>query len=54
MIIKWSDEDQAFVVLLPYEEAARWGTQALESLIQAYEAEGQSLPRPASSIGMKD
>ena len=58
MLIQWSDEDGAFVVTLPefdgnkthgatYEEAARNGREALESLIEAYQAEGWPLPEPA-------
>ena len=57
MIIQWSDEDEVFVVTLPefggcmthgdsYEEAARQGQDALESLIESYQAEGRPLPAP--------
>jgi antitoxin HicB len=55
MLIQWSDEDEVFVVTLPefggcqthgstYEEAAKNGQEALESLIEAYQVEGRSLP----------
>jgi antitoxin HicB len=59
MVIQWSDEDKAFIVSLPefgpyskthgatYEEAAKNGQEALESLIEAFEADGQPLPEPA-------
>ncbi len=59
MVIQWSDEDQAYVVSLPefgpyakthgstYEEAARQGQEALESLLEAYQADGRPLPEPA-------
>jgi predicted RNase H-like HicB family nuclease len=59
MLIRWSDEDQVFVVSLPefgpyasthgetYEEAVRMGREALESLIDAYQADGTPLPEPA-------
>jgi len=59
MLIRWSDEDQAYLVALPefgqeaathgasYLEAARQGLEALESLIEFYRAEGLSLPEPA-------
>jgi len=59
MIIQWSDEDEVFVVTLPefgpyakthgqtYEEAAKHGREALESLIEVYEAEGRALPKAA-------
>lgn len=59
-VIEWSDEDQCFVVSLPafeavmqpvtdgqtYEEAAKHGQEALESLIEFYQAEGLTLPVP--------
>jgi predicted RNase H-like HicB family nuclease len=58
MLIQWSDEDQCYVVTLPefggcmthgdtYEEAARHGQEALESLIEADQAQGRALPEPA-------
>lgn len=59
MIIQWSDEDQVFIVSLPefgpfckthgetYEEAVRMGRECLESLIDAYQADGKALPEPA-------
>lgn len=59
MVIRWSDEDQAFIVTLPefgpfanthgetYEETARMGQEVLELLIEAYQAEGRPLPEPA-------
>jgi len=57
MIIQWSDEDQIYIVTLPefggnkthgdtYEDAAKNGQDALESLIDAYHAEGWPLPAP--------
>jgi predicted RNase H-like HicB family nuclease len=60
MVIQWSDEDQLFLVSLPefgpyskthgasYEEAAKHGREVLESLIEAYEAEGRPLPEPVT------
>ena len=60
MIIKWSDEDNCFLVGFPdfigqqwrthgdtYAEAVANGEVALESLILAYEATGESLPKPS-------
>ncbi len=55
MLIQWSDEDQVYIVTLPefggcmthgetYEDAARMGQEALESLIEAYQADGRPLP----------
>ena len=60
MVIEWSDEDQCFVVSLPefeqvlqpvtdgrsYEEAARHGQEALDSLIHLYAQEEWPLPQP--------
>jgi predicted RNase H-like HicB family nuclease len=58
MLIRWSDEDQLFIVSLPefgpyanthgetYEEAARMGLEALETLVDAYQANGNALPEP--------
>jgi antitoxin HicB len=57
MIIQWSNEDQAFVVTLPefegckthgatYEKAVKMGRQAIESLMEAYAADGKPLPAP--------
>ncbi len=59
MVIRWSAEDETYVVSLPEfgpyskthgdtdEEAARIEQEALESLIDAYQAEGRPLPAPA-------
>jgi predicted RNase H-like HicB family nuclease len=58
MVIQWSDEDQVFIVTLPefggnkthgetYAKAAKMGQEVLESLIEAYQAEGWPLPEPA-------
>jgi predicted RNase H-like HicB family nuclease len=59
--IQWSDEDQAYVVILPewadrymmpvasgktYEEAARRGRNALENYIAFAQEDGQPLPKP--------
>ncbi|WP_375477023.1 type II toxin-antitoxin system HicB family antitoxin [uncultured Nostoc sp.] len=59
MIIQWSEEDNCFLVGLPdfpgqkwrthgenYEEAVANGTEALESLVIAYQATGEPLPEP--------
>jgi len=61
MIIQWSEADDCYVVLLPdfvglvsqpctdgttYEEAAKHGQQAIESLIDWFQHEGRSLPQP--------
>jgi predicted RNase H-like HicB family nuclease len=57
MLIQWSDEDQVYIVTLPefggcmthgetYEDAARMGQEALESLIEADQADGRPLPEP--------
>lgn len=58
MIIRWSEEDQVFVVSLPefgayaqthgdtYEEAARNGREVLELLVESFQSEGWPLPAP--------
>jgi antitoxin HicB len=59
MLIQWSEEDNCFLVGFPdfpgqqwrthgdtYEEAVAHGIEALESLIMAYEAMGDPLPKP--------
>ncbi len=61
IVIEWSDEDQAYVVLLPewqkrvlqpvtdgatIEEAARKGQAALEGLIEQALRFGEPLPEP--------
>ncbi|WP_017294965.1 type II toxin-antitoxin system HicB family antitoxin [Geminocystis herdmanii] len=61
MVIEWSNEDNCFLVGFPdfigqkwrthgdtYAEAVANGEEALESLILAYEATGESLPNPSS------
>jgi len=60
MVIRWSDQDNLYLVQLPdfpgqkfltdgetYEEAARHGQEILESLIQWYEEDGKPLPEPS-------
>ena len=62
MIIEWSEEDNCFLVGFPdfpgqkwrthgetYEEAVDNGTEALESLVIAYRATGETLPEPTIS-----
>ncbi len=56
MVIEWSKEDQIFVVSLPefgpharthgvtFDEAVEHGCEAVESLIEAYQADGRPLP----------
>jgi predicted RNase H-like HicB family nuclease len=61
IVIEWSDEDQAYVVILPewadqyampvasgttYEEAAARGRNALENYIQFAREDGKPLPQP--------
>jgi len=59
MIIQWSEEDDCFLVGFPdfpgqtwrthgntYEEAVTNATEALESLVMAYQATGEALPEP--------
>ena len=59
--VKWSDEDQTYVVILPewegrylmpvasgktYEEAMARGVNALENIIADAQAHGDPLPEP--------
>jgi predicted RNase H-like HicB family nuclease len=58
MLIRWSEDDRAFVVSLPeftelsqpcthgatYEEAARRGREVLELVIEVFQARGKPLP----------
>ena len=59
--VKWSDEDQTYVVILPewegrylmpvasgktYEEAMARGVNALENIIAEAQAHGDALPEP--------
>jgi predicted RNase H-like HicB family nuclease len=59
MVIQWSEENNCFLVGFPdfpgqqwrthgdtYEEAVTQGIEALESLVIAYEATGEALPKP--------
>jgi predicted RNase H-like HicB family nuclease len=61
MLIAWSDEDQAYLVTLPewadlaympithgstYQEAAKHGQDALESLVEMFIEDGRPLPIP--------
>ncbi len=57
MSIRWSEEDQVYVVTLPefndnkthvatYEEAVKNGQEVLELLIETYQENGRSLPEP--------
>jgi antitoxin HicB len=61
VVIKWSDDDQTYVVFLPeweglllmpctsgktYEEAARNGQEVLEMMIEGQQEEGKLLPQP--------
>ena len=59
VVVKWSDEDQAYLVFLPefgeqprthgetYKEAMKNAEQVLELLVESYQAEGWPLPAPA-------
>ena len=61
IVMEWSADDQAYVVILPewadryampvasgktYEEAAARGRNALENYIQCAREDGQPLPQP--------
>jgi predicted RNase H-like HicB family nuclease len=57
MVIEWDAEDSIFVVTVPelpgchthgrtYEETVKQGQDAIESWIEAAEANGESIPAP--------
>ena len=61
MIIQWSDEDELYLVTIPEfkelvimpcthgktrEEAIRNGEEVIEMYLEAWQAEGQSIPLP--------
>ena len=61
MIIQWSDEDQLFLVTIPEfveyvvmpcthgktrEEAIHNGEEVIEMYLEAWQAEGKSIPEP--------
>ena len=61
MVIRWSDEDEAFIVTLPefdsakthgdtYEEAVRQGKDLIESFVMWYEQDGKPLPEPVKYV----
>jgi len=57
MLIRWSDEDQVYIAMLPefdnakthgatYEAAAKQGRELLESCIMWWQQDGKPLPQP--------
>lgn len=63
MNIQWSDEDQLFLVTIPEfadrvvmpcthgktrEEAIRDGEEVIEMYLEAWQAEGESIPEPST------
>ncbi len=63
MTIVWSEEDDCYLVGFPdfpgqkwrthgdtYETAVNNGVEVLESLMIAYEASGESLPEPKTTV----
>ncbi|WP_219898549.1 type II toxin-antitoxin system HicB family antitoxin [Phormidesmis priestleyi] len=61
MIVQWSDEDQLFLVTIPEfaeyvvmpcthdktrEEAIHNGEEVIEMYLEAWQAEGKSIPEP--------
>ena len=63
MIVQWSDEDGLFLVTIPEfsdrvvmpcthgktrEEAICNGEEAIEMYLEAWEAEGESIPEPST------
>ena len=67
MLIQWSDEDQAYLVILPewadhvlgpvthgdtYEEAVRHGQEAIEALVASARKHHEPLPQPRTFAGV--
>jgi antitoxin HicB len=61
MVIRWSDEDEVYIVTLPefdrakthgstYEKAAKSGRELIESFILWYEQDGKALPEPQKFV----
>jgi predicted RNase H-like HicB family nuclease len=65
MLIQWSEIDQIFVVTIPefvgrvmmpctegntYEEAAQSGLEVIETFLEIWEEEGQSIPEPKALV----
>ena len=63
MIIQWSEEDQLFLVTIPEfadlvvmpcthgktrEEAIQNGEEVIEMYLEAWQTEGQSIPKPTT------
>ncbi|WP_449418961.1 type II toxin-antitoxin system HicB family antitoxin [Phormidium nigroviride] len=63
MIVQWSDEDRLFLVTIPEfsdrvvmpcthgqsrEEAIHNGEEVIEMYLEAWEAEGESIPKPST------
>jgi predicted RNase H-like HicB family nuclease len=63
MLIQWSDEDQLFLVTIPEfaervvmpcthgksrEDAIRKGEEVIEMYLDAWQAEGESIPDPTT------
>jgi antitoxin HicB len=61
MLIQWSEEDEAFLVIIPEfeervvmpcthgktrEEAIRNGEEVIEMYLEAWQAEGENIPQP--------
>lgn len=67
VVVKWSDEDQTYVVFLPewegllampctdgktYAEAAQHGEEVLEGMIEMFQEDGKPLPAPDPYISV--
>ncbi len=65
MIIQWSDIDQIFVVTIPefadrlrmpcthgdtHEDAAQAGLELIETFLEIWQEEGQSIPEPRALV----
>ncbi len=65
MLIQWSDEDKIFVVTIPefvgrvmmpcthgdsYEDAVQAGQEVIETFLEIWTEEGQSIPEPQNLV----
>ena len=58
VVVKWSDEDQAYLVFIPefgphqlthgdnYRQAFKHALEVMETLVDAYQEDGRPLPKP--------
>lgn len=62
VLVKWSDEDQAYLVFIPefgphplthgdsYRQAFKHALEVMETLVEAYQEDGRALPKPRKYV----